>query len=84
VTTLALLASAIIAGYTAWYALLCAAAPLGPCRRCHGHGRLPTPTPSRPRPGRRECPRCHGTGRRVRIGRRIWIWIEDEYRDGTR
>jgi hypothetical protein len=83
-TPVVVLASLIIAGYAAWYALLCAFAPFGPCRRCDGTGRLPKPTPRRPKLGRRECPRCDGTARRVRVGRRLHTWLRAEYRQGTR
>lgn len=31
----------------------------------------------------RECPRCAGTGRRVRVGRRVYEYIRAEYRQGT-
>jgi hypothetical protein len=71
-------------GYLAGYALLCAASPFGPCRRCHG----------RPAPARRPltlarifgallgtsryprvCRRCHGTGIRQRYGRRLYHYL---------
>jgi hypothetical protein len=62
-----LLASLAPAGYAAWYALLCAEAPFGPCRLCRG----------------RLCRRCDGTGRRVRIGRRLYEYLRAEHARGT-
>jgi len=77
VDSLALLASSIIAGYAAWYALLCAVAPYGRCRRCDGRfNRLDR--------RHRDCRACDGTGRRVRIGRRLYEYIRDEHQRGTR
>lgn len=80
-TTLALLASLPIAGYAAWYTLLCAGSPFGRCRRCHGAGRLRQPIARRLT---RLCPRCDGTGINQRIGRRIYEHLRHEYRDGTK
>ena len=81
-TPLALLANPLIlltiAGYPAWYALKCAVAPWGRCRRCHGTGRAGTG-----RVLRRPCRRCHGSGIRVRVGRRIYRYIRAEYLTGT-
>lgn len=47
------------------YAAACWLAPFGPCR-CHG-GPL--------------CPRCDGTGRRVRVGRRLYAYLRSLYRE---
>jgi hypothetical protein len=81
VTPLVLLASLIIAGYAAFYLTLCAAFPFGHCRRCHGTGKLYSPIFKRTF---RLCPRCDGTGRRVRIGRRIYKYLRTEHRAGSR
>ena len=80
-TTLALLASLGILGYSACYLLMCAAFPFGHCRRCKGSGKRYSPLS---RKSFRLCPRCDGTGRRVRIGRRVYEYLRGEYRDGTR
>ncbi|MEO3744935.1 hypothetical protein [Plantactinospora sp. B5E13] len=76
-TPIVLLASLIIAGYAAWYLILCAAAPFGRCRHCAGR---------RNRPGRRhrDCRWCDGTGRRVRVGRRVYDYFRAEYKAGNR
>ena len=47
------------------YALACALAPFGPCRRCHRGDPL--------------CRPCDGTGRRVRVGRRLWTYLRALY-----
>jgi DnaJ-class molecular chaperone len=78
---LASLAALALAVVTAGYALACAVAPWGRCRKCHGTGRR---TLRSGRVTRAWCRRCNGTGRRVRIGRRLWTWINREYRDGNR
>jgi hypothetical protein len=49
----------------AGYALACALAPFGPCRRC----RHTDP----------HCRACDGTGRRVRAGRRLWTYLRVLY-----
>jgi len=77
VTLAAVLASTILVGYAAWYAVLCVAAPFGRCRRCDGRrNRLDR--------RHRDCRACDGTGRRVRIGRRLYEYIRDEHQRGTR
>lgn len=63
------------------YALACAVAPWGRCRKCRGIGRRLN---RHGRATRTWCRRCHGTGYRVRVGRRIWNWIGREYREGSR
>jgi hypothetical protein len=77
--SLPLLASLAAVGYAAYYLLACAAFPFGNCRLCRGSGKRRSPT------GRafRWCRWCHGTGYRLRIGRRVWNFIRDEYRGGT-
>lgn len=60
---------------TLCYIARCAVSPFGKCQKCSGRRR------SAGRFGR-DCPRCNGTGRRVRVGRRIWTYLRREYRDG--
>jgi hypothetical protein len=43
------------------YALACWLAPFGVCARCHQRDPL--------------CRFCDGTGRRVRLGRRLWTFL---------
>jgi len=75
------LAALALAVVTAGYAVACAVAPWGRCRKCHGTGRK---TAGRGRVTRAWCRRCDGVGRRVRAGRRVWTWINREYREGNR
>jgi hypothetical protein len=49
----------------AGYALACALAPFGSCRGCHRGDPL--------------CRACNGTGRRVRLGRRLWTYLRALY-----
>ena len=63
------------------YALACAVAPWGRCRKCRGTGHRLSRSG---RPRRAWCRRCEGTGLRVRFGRRLWTLINREYRDGIR
>ncbi|MDG6106114.1 hypothetical protein Daura_06515 [Dactylosporangium aurantiacum] len=79
--SLALLATLALAGYATLYILACAAFPFGNCRRCKGTGKLRNPFFRRMF---RLCPRCDGTGRRVRIGRRVYEYLRSEHRNGTR
>lgn len=63
--------TAAIALIVGVYAALCWAFPFAPCRRCHGVGRI------RARAGLfghsvRDCRWCRGSGRRLRLGRRLW------------
>lgn len=70
---------------TLCYVALCAASPVGTCRKCKGWG-------AKIRVGRftgqlkrgRECRRCHGYGARFRVGRRIYNSLSRLHRDGTR
>ncbi|WUT76334.1 hypothetical protein OG896_19490 [Streptomyces sp. NBC_00669] len=75
--TLAVLAAAC-------YAALCAASPLGVCRRCGGFGFKVRQN----RRGRivrgRECRRCRGYGQRVRVGRHLYNVATRLRREGTR
>jgi len=59
--TLALLA-------TAGYLLACTWWPYTACGRCHGTGKHRSPSGKAWRP----CRRCKGSGRRVRVGRRLF------------
>ena len=76
---LAAVAAIIAVSYAACYLIACAAWPFGRCRRCRGTGRRYSPLG---RKAFRLCPPCDGTGRRVRIGRRVYTWLRNEYRDG--
>jgi hypothetical protein len=61
---LSLLAS-VVGLVLAGYALACALAPFGPCQRCHHTDP--------------QCRACDGTGRRVRLGRRLWTYLRALY-----
>ncbi|GAA0469441.1 hypothetical protein Aca07nite_27850 [Actinoplanes capillaceus] len=81
-TTLVLLAILAALGYAAFYLIGCAIFPFGRCRRrrCEG-GRVYS------RANRkvfRECRRCEGTGKRVRIGRRVYEYLRGEREAGNR
>ncbi|MBM7053177.1 hypothetical protein [Streptomyces durocortorensis] len=72
------LASLLILLTAAGYAVLCAARPFAPCRKCSGAG---------VRTRRRTitlCRRCHGTRARLRIGRRILNNSRSIHTAGTR
>lgn len=62
--TVLVLALLIICGYIA----ACAWWPFAACLRCHGTAKLRSPSGK----AWRHCPRCAGTGRRVRVGRRVY------------
>jgi hypothetical protein len=64
-TAVVLLASLAAMAATAWYAAACWLAPFGACR-CHGDPL---------------CRRCDGTGRRVRVGRRLYVYLRSLYRE---
>ena len=72
----------ILLGVTVCYALGCWLWPFTSCHRCGGDGKRRSPFGGGKTFGL--CRRCDGTGRRVRIGRRIWNWINSEYRRGVR
>jgi hypothetical protein len=82
VTTLALLATLTAVGYAAFYIGNCAFNPWGVCKRprCTG-GRIYSRVF---RKTFRLCPRCNGTGRRVRIGRRVYEYLRSEHKAGNR
>lgn len=63
----ALAAVAVGFGYVA----VCSFWPWGSCRWCRG-GRKYSWFSDR---YWRDCRRCKGTGRRVRLGRRVWTWL---------
>ncbi len=65
-----LLASLTALALAAAYALACALVPLGACARCHASDPL--------------CRACDGTGRRVRLGRRVWTYLRGLYDQGAR
>ena len=54
------------------YTLLCIGWPFARCRRCHGSGDLRAPLGR----GLRLCRRCGATGRRLRLGRRLWNYAQ--------
>ncbi|MBV9023822.1 MAG: hypothetical protein JO362_08505 [Streptomycetaceae bacterium] len=65
-------AIACLLAITLCYAAVCAASPLGDCRKCRGFGyALKTDRKGRLRRGK-HCRRCDGHGKRVRIGRRLY------------
>jgi hypothetical protein len=66
---------------TVGYLLTCAVWPFGNCRRCHGAGKLAAPSLFGGRRAFRLCPRCHSTGRRLRIGRRVYNHLRGLSRD---
>ena len=66
---LLLLASACGLALAIPYALACALAPFGRCQRGHH------PDP--------HCRACDGTGRRVRVGRRLWTYLRALHHDST-
>jgi DnaJ-class molecular chaperone len=80
-SALASLAAPAVVVVTAGYVVACTVAPWGHCRKCHGLGRK---TNRSGKVTRAWCRRCNGTGLRVRVGRRIWTWINREYREGNR
>ncbi|APE21216.1 MULTISPECIES: hypothetical protein [Streptomyces] len=82
--TPALLAIACLLAVTLGYAGKCVASPFGTCRTCHGMGHL-TRTDRKGRPKRgKDCRRCHATGKRIRVGRRLYNRATATYRAGTR
>jgi hypothetical protein len=67
------------AGYATYYTLACAAAPFGRCRACRGTGRH-----RGDRLTHAYCQRCQATGRRLRIGRRLYNHLRAEHHDYRR
>ena len=74
-----LLASAALA-WALGYIVACAIWPFGDCFTCHGTAQRRSPTGK----AFRTCRACKGTGRRVRIGRRIYDHLRTEQRKGNR
>lgn len=70
----------LILAVTLGYALTCLIWPFGNCRRCGGNGKIRSPFGSK---SFRLCRRCHTTGRRVRLGRRMWKHWRDLRRNST-
>jgi hypothetical protein len=62
------------------YVLACIGWPYRRCRRCQGAGHTRAPIGR----GLRLCPRCQATGRRLRLGRRLWNRYQRLRRDGAR
>jgi hypothetical protein len=56
----------------AGYALACWWWPFTSCPRCKGTGRSKSPTGK----NWRKCRRCKGTATRVRLGRRVFNWLQ--------
>ena len=80
--TLTALASLTLIGYTAFYITWCALVPFGRCRRRRcDNGRIHSRLSRRVF---RECSRCDGTGKRVRVGRRVYEYLRGEYKAGNR
>lgn len=75
------LGSLALLGYSAFYLLMCAAFPFGNCRACHGSGKRYSKIFTK---AFRFCSRCEGTGRRVRIGRRVFEYLRAEHKTGNR
>ena len=62
------------------YVIECIVWPFAKCPRCHGSGKR----------GRKDgkvfrlCRRCKTTGRRLRVGRRLWNYVSVVRRAGSR
>ncbi|MQM26638.1 hypothetical protein [Glycomyces albidus] len=72
--TLSLAATALGLAAALAYLFRCWAFPYGRCWWCRSDGRNAAGY----------CNACHGTGRRVRLGRRLYDAARREYRDGTK
>lgn len=55
------------------YIAACVWWPWTGCARCDGTAKLRSPTGK----AWRDCPRCAGSGRKVRLGRRLWSGFGD-------
>jgi hypothetical protein len=64
---------------SAGYVATCTIWPWGACGRCEG-GRKYAPFS---RKHWRDCRKCKGTGRRVRLGRRVWTWLAARKHDAV-
>jgi hypothetical protein len=67
-----LIATAVGLVLAARYVIHCAWWPWAPCRRCGRSGVRWAPSGK----AFRQCRRCKGSGRRVRLGRRLWDWYQ--------
>jgi len=66
------------------YAALCAASPVGHCRKCRGFGfKIKQNRRGRIVRGR-SCRRCDGYGQRIRVGRHLYNVATRLHREGTR
>jgi hypothetical protein len=73
-----LIASALALAALAYYAVLCAARPFAPCRKCDGKGAIERRNKKLP------CRRCRGDRLRLRVGRRAYnAWLRAHHA-GTR
>jgi len=57
-----------VLAFVGWRLLTILLFPYGPCWHCRGSGKHRSGQYWRP------CRKCKGTGRRTRLGRRIWNW----------
>lgn len=79
-----LLAIALLLFVTFGYASMCAASPVGNCRKCNGFGfAMTTDRKGKPKRGK-TCRRCKGHGKRIRVGRWLYNRASHTYRAGTR
>jgi len=63
-----------VLGFLAWRLALITLFPFGPHRPCKGSGKRWNGKHWRP------CRGCKGTGRRLRLGRRVWNWTQTSAR----
>jgi hypothetical protein len=73
--TFSLLAGLAVLAYAAGYTGMCAVFPYGHCRRCKGTGKHYSPFSHKVF---RDCPRCTGSGKRTRLGRRIYQHLRNK------
>lgn len=64
----------ILLGTAVWQVWLCVHYPYEPCPRCKGGGRKTQPGNSK---RWRDCRKCGGTGRRLRLGRRLFNFARE-------
>lgn len=78
--TLAATATLAVLVWAGCYTFACWWWPFEVCPRCDGGGKFGSPS------GRhwRNCRRCGGSGRRLRLGRRVWNWWHHKRKDATR
>ncbi|MFH8405532.1 hypothetical protein ACH4FX_12265 [Streptomyces sp. NPDC018019] len=81
---LVLVAAIAVLAIVFGYPLLCYLSPLTACRRCDGWGHATkTGRDGQLRRGK-DCRRCRTTGKRVRIGRRIYERAAEVHRLGSK